>query len=54
MTASPAQFSRQFFYRFNSNGTMDSICSLYFLTVATVANEAELHNFEAAHHCQGG
>jgi hypothetical protein len=54
MTVSPAQFFRQFFYRFNSNGTMDSICSLCFRTVATVANDAELHNFEAAHHCQGG
>jgi hypothetical protein len=54
ITAFPAQFFSQFFYRFNSNGTMDSICSLCFLTVATVSKEAELRNFEAAHHCQGG
>jgi hypothetical protein len=25
----------QFFYRFNSNGTIDAICSLCFLTLAT-------------------
>jgi hypothetical protein len=54
LTASSAQFFLQFFYRFNSNGTMDSICSLCFQTVATVGNQAELRNLEAAHHCQGG
>jgi hypothetical protein len=47
-------FFYQFFYRFNSNGTTDAICSLCFQTVATVGNQAELRNLEAAHHCQGG
>ncbi len=54
VTASSAQFFRQFFYRFNSNGTIDAICSLCFQTIATVGNQADLRNFEAAHHCQGG
>jgi hypothetical protein len=54
LTASSAQFFRQFFYRFNSNGTIDAICSFCFQTVATVGNQAELRNFEPTHHCQGG
>jgi hypothetical protein len=53
MAASPTQYFRQFFYRFNSDSTIDAICSVCYVTV-TARNEAELHTLEAAHHCQGG
>jgi len=52
LKASSSQFFAQFFYRFNSNGTIDAVCSTCFQTVATVRNQAELRNCEAAHHCQ--
>jgi hypothetical protein len=52
MANSPAQYFRQFFYRFNSNSTIDAICSICYVSV-TAANDSELHTLEAAHHCQG-
>jgi hypothetical protein len=33
----------QFVYRSNPDKTMDAICALCFTTVATAANEADLH-----------
>jgi hypothetical protein len=34
----------QFVYRSNPDKTMDAICALCFTTVATAANEADLHD----------
>jgi hypothetical protein len=41
----------QFFYRRNSDLTVDSICGYCLVTAATAANEAELHAKELAHRC---
>jgi hypothetical protein len=43
--------STQFRYRRNADGTIDSICPHCFLTAATVENEADLQELEAAHQC---
>jgi hypothetical protein len=41
----------QFFYRRNSDETIDAICAFCFENAATAANEANLHEREAAHIC---
>jgi hypothetical protein len=41
----------QFHHRVNADKTIDSICLRCFLTAATVENEADLHEREAAHQC---
>ena len=41
----------QFFYRENGDNTIDSICGLCFLTVATAESKEDLHAREAAHEC---
>jgi hypothetical protein len=43
----------QFVVRRNDNGTVDAICLVCFLTAATAGTEAELHERENAHQCQG-
>jgi hypothetical protein len=37
----------------NPDGTIDSICSLCFKTIATEATEADLRGAEEAHVCSG-
>jgi hypothetical protein len=41
----------QFFRRHNPNTTIDSICTVCYLTVATADNERELHAKEVGHRC---
>jgi hypothetical protein len=41
----------QFFYRRNSDNTMDAICGFCFLTVASAESEADLHALESVHQC---
>ena len=48
--AKGAPFS-QFFHRFNSDLSVDSICGYCLLTAATAANEADLRAKELAHRC---
>jgi hypothetical protein len=43
--------SAQFHHRVKADGTIDSICPHCFLTAATVENEADLQELEAAHQC---
>ena len=40
-----------FVHRENSDGTIDSICLICFLTVATAQTEPELVSVEASHQC---
>jgi hypothetical protein len=42
-----------FAYRRNSDGSIDLICLICFLTAATADNEAELHEREKSHCCSG-
>ena len=42
---------QQFAKRYNSDGTVDSICLNCFRTVATCADELELIEFEKDHRC---
>jgi hypothetical protein len=41
----------QFVRRRNRDGTVDSICTLCFMTAAKAEREAELHEMEAFHRC---
>jgi hypothetical protein len=41
----------QFFYRVNTDCTIDAICGYCFLTVATANTLTELRVLESAHHC---
>jgi|HubBroStandDraft_1064217.scaffolds.fasta_scaffold08867_3 hypothetical protein len=41
----------RFPHRHNSNGTVDSICTECFATVATALDESELSTRESAHVC---
>lgn len=41
----------RFPHRLNRDATVDSTCKICFATVASVTNEAELANHEAAHVC---
>jgi hypothetical protein len=41
-----------FFYRVNTDNTVDSICACCYLTVATAPSEGALHVFELAHRCE--
>lgn len=43
--------STQFFYRSNSDGTVDSICGLCFLTVVTANTFTQLKTSENVHRC---
>jgi len=42
----------QFFYRVNTDSTIDAICGYCFLTVATANTRTELRLLESAHHCR--
>ena len=46
-------FQASFAYRRNRDGSIDSICLTCYLTAATAHNEAELHEQEKFHDCQG-
>jgi hypothetical protein len=46
----PERFD-QFNYRWNSNDTVDSICTYCFMTAGTARNEAELRTKEISHKC---
>ena len=50
MTATKGSYS-QFFYRRNSDKTIDAICGFCFLTVASAENEVDLHAPESVHQC---
>ena len=41
----------QFFHRRNADATIDSICGVCFLTVASAMNEEEVRAQEAYHRC---
>ena len=41
----------QFNYRWNSNHTVDSICTYCFMTAGTARNKAELRAKEMSHKC---
>jgi len=41
----------QFVHRLNDDGTIDSICRVCFVTVATVRSGAELEREEQGHRC---
>jgi hypothetical protein len=42
----------QFFYRVNSDNTIDSICGDCFLTIATARTQTELRSPESNHDCR--
>ena len=41
-----------FAYRYNKDGSIDSICLTCYLTVATANDEASLHQMEKLHRCE--
>jgi hypothetical protein len=43
----------RFYRRKNPDGTVDAICLICYLTAAKADNEADLHEKEAAHRCDG-
>lgn len=48
----PQTFKARFIHRLNDDGSIDSICSDCFVTVATAAAESILEREEQKHNCE--
>jgi hypothetical protein len=47
------KITKHYAYRRNADNTIDSICLICFLTVATAKNESLLSEAERSHKCRG-